>query len=85
MGRAAVEISHSVRATSAILDGEIVCLDNEGRSVFYPLMFRRDWPYFCAFDLLAVDGEDLRAWPLRERKRRLRAIMPAPRVRSRLL
>ena len=36
-----------------------------------------------AFDLLAVDGEDLRDRPLLERKRRLRAIMP--RIESRLL
>jgi bifunctional non-homologous end joining protein LigD len=78
-----VEIAHSVRAMHAVLDGEIVCLDREGRSQFYPLLFRRDWPYFYAFDLLAVDGEDLRDRPLLERKRRLRAIMP--RVTSRLL
>jgi bifunctional non-homologous end joining protein LigD len=81
----APSVPHSVRAKAAILDGKIVCLDNEGRSVFYPLMFRRDWPYFYAFDLLAVDGEDLCSWPLRERKRRLRSIMPTPRVCSRLL
>jgi ATP-dependent DNA ligase len=47
-----VEIAHSVRTMHAVLDGEIVCLDREGRSQFYPLLFRRDWPYFYAFDLL---------------------------------
>ena len=46
-------------------------------------MSRRDWPYFYAFDVLSIDGEDLRARPLVERKRRLRAIMP--RIDSRLL
>jgi bifunctional non-homologous end joining protein LigD len=35
-----------------------------------------------AFDLLAVDGEDLRALPLHQRKRALKRIMP--RVESRL-
>ena len=79
----AEKLAHSVRTMSAVLDGEIVCLDREGRSKFYPLLFRRDWPYFYAFDLLAVDGEDLRDRPLLERKRRLRAIMP--RIPSRLL
>ena len=59
-----------------MLDGEIVCLDAHGRSDCYRLMFRRDWPYFFAFDLLSVDGEDLRPLPLTERKRRLRRIMP---------
>ena len=79
----AEEIAHSVRTMSAILDGEIVCLGADGRSQFYPLLFRRDWPYFYAFDLLAVDGKDLRDRPLLERKRRLRAVMP--RIPSRLL
>jgi bifunctional non-homologous end joining protein LigD len=78
-----VEIAHSVRTHAAILDGEIVCLAPDGRSKFYDLMFRRDWPHFIAFDLLAINGEDLRARPLLERKRRLRAIMP--RIDSRLL
>jgi len=77
------EIAHSVRAHDAVLDGELVCLDVDGRSNFYKLLFRRDWPYFYAFDLLAVDGQDLRNQPLVERKRRLRAIMP--RLDSRLL
>jgi bifunctional non-homologous end joining protein LigD len=79
------EISHGVRASNAVLDGEIVCLDADGRSNFHTLLFRRDWPYFYAFDLVAVDGEDLRAWPLLERKDRLRSIMSAARVQSRLL
>jgi bifunctional non-homologous end joining protein LigD len=79
----AAEIAHSVRTNAAVLDGEIVCLGSDGRTLFYPLLFRRDWPYFFAFDLLAVDGKDLRDRPLLERKRRLRAIMP--RIESRLL
>jgi bifunctional non-homologous end joining protein LigD len=68
---------------SAVLDGEIVCLEPDGRSNFYKLLFRRDWPSFVAFDLLAVDGEDLRDRPLLERKRRLKALMP--RIDSRLV
>jgi bifunctional non-homologous end joining protein LigD len=50
---------------------------------FYRLMFRRDRPFFYAFDVLAIDGEDLRMLPLLDRKRRLRAIVP--RQPSRLL
>jgi bifunctional non-homologous end joining protein LigD len=65
-----------------VLDGEIVCLEPDGRSNLYKLLFRRDWPSFVAFDLLTVDGEDLRNRPLLERKRRLKAIMP--RIDSRL-
>jgi bifunctional non-homologous end joining protein LigD len=79
----AEEIAHSVHANDALLDGEIVCLDADGRSNFHKLLFRREWPHFFAFDLLAVNGEDLRDRPLIERKRRLKAIMP--RIESRLL
>lgn len=62
---------------SAVLDGEIICSDRHGRSNFYSLMFRRDWPHFYAFDVLSIDGENLRDWLLIERKRQLRAIMSA--------
>src|SRR5439155_7966699 len=47
------EIAHSVRANGAVLDGELVCLDSDGRSNFRKLLFRRDWPYFYAFDVLS--------------------------------
>jgi DNA ligase D-like protein (predicted ligase) len=69
-----------------ILDGEIVCLDERGRSSFRALQQRfhlenqaviaqraRDYPaYFYVFDILFLDGEDLRDRPLRERKQVLR-------------
>lgn len=65
---------------SAILDGEIVCLDGKGRSQFLDLMRRRRADaVFYAFDLLWLDGEDLRALPLIERKRRLLRLVRAGR------
>jgi bifunctional non-homologous end joining protein LigD len=70
------DIARALKAHDAVLDGEIVCLDRRGRSHFKTLLHRRDWPFFYAFDLLAVDGEDLRDWPLINRKRRLRSIIP---------
>jgi bifunctional non-homologous end joining protein LigD len=79
----AEEIAHAIRAHSAILDGEICCLEPDGTSNFRSLLFRRQWPYFYAFDLLSVDGHDMCALPLTERKARLRAIMP--KMDSRLL
>src|SRR4051812_38427324 len=79
----AEELAQAGRCSSVVLDGEICCLDSDGRSNFYRLMFRRSSPYFYAFDVLAIDGEDLTGLPLLERKRRLRAIVP--RSRSRLL
>jgi bifunctional non-homologous end joining protein LigD len=39
----AEEIAHSVRAMQAVLDGEICCLQPDGRSHFYKLMVRRDY------------------------------------------
>ena len=79
----AEEIAHAVRAHSAALDGEICCLEPDGRTHFNKLLFRREWPFFYAFDALAIDGEDLTGLPLLERKRRLLRIMPA--VECRLL
>ena len=76
-------IVESLGAGRAVLDGEIVCLDQEGRSQFYELLARRSEPYFYAFDPLWLNDEDLRERPLLERKARLRSLVPdAP---SRLL
>jgi bifunctional non-homologous end joining protein LigD len=59
----------------AVLDGEIVCLDDEGRSQFNQLLRRRGQPVFYAFDLLWLNGEDLRHLPLVRRKERLRRLI----------
>ena len=71
-----VELAHIIRCDSAVLDGEIVCFDDDGRPNFHKLLFRRDWPHFAAFDALMLDGHDLRQLPLIERKAQLKAIMP---------
>ena len=70
------ELAHSVRCNSAVLDGEIACLGPDGRSRFNHLLFRRDWPYFLGFDVLWLDGRDLRSLPLIERKAILKRIIP---------
>src|SRR4051812_15308843 len=73
----ATDIAASIRCRSAVLDGEICSLDSDGNSEFYRLMFRRERrPFFYAFDVLAVDGEDVTGLPLLDRKRRLRGIVP---------
>lgn len=63
----------------AVLDGEIVVLDDEGRSRFqllqnYQKTGRGNLIYYV-FDLLYLDGEDLRSRPLSERKKLLRQIV----------
>lgn len=62
----------SLTATDAILDGEIVCLDQHGKADFNALLFHRGEAYFYAFDLLWLNGHDLRRRPLVERKHILR-------------
>src|SRR5208283_2256506 len=60
---------------SAILDGKVVCLDGKGVSQFNRLLGRRQEPVFYAFDLLWLNGEDLRRLPLIERKERLEKLV----------
>jgi bifunctional non-homologous end joining protein LigD len=69
-------IATELRVKDAILDGEIVCLDQDGHSQFNKLIYRRGEPRFYAFDLLWLNGEDLRAWRLLDRKEALRNIVP---------
>jgi bifunctional non-homologous end joining protein LigD len=70
-------ILRELQADQAILDGELVCLNpKDGRSQFTELLHRRADPFFYAFDLLSINGEDLRGLPLLDRKRWLKAIMP---------
>jgi bifunctional non-homologous end joining protein LigD len=68
--------------TNAILDGEIVCLDRAGKSVFKELLLRKGRPRFYAFDLLWLDGEDLRKLSLVERKNRLKRLVKRSKNRS---
>ena len=76
-------LGENVQVLDAVIDGELVCLGQDGKPLFNQLLYRRGEPYFYAFDLLRLNGEDLRKEPLIERKRLLKEIMPpAP---SRLL
>lgn len=51
-------------------------LAQQGHSRFNELLFRRGVPRFCAFEVLHLNGEDLRTLPLLERKKALRKIVP---------
>jgi len=82
-------LPHHLRARQAIVDGEIAALDAQGRPSFELLQRRinvaepsaiarlaRSHPVvFYAFDLLYLDGRDLRALPLIERKKLLKEIL----------
>jgi len=69
-------IARTLEVKNAILDGELICIDAQGRSDFKMLLRRHDAPVLYAFDLLWLNDEDLRALPLMERKRRLRQLIP---------
>jgi bifunctional non-homologous end joining protein LigD len=75
-GLAAALASLPVR--SALLDGEVVALTDDGKTSFEALQRalreRAELTYFL-FDLLHLDGRDLAGEPLVERKRRLRELL----------
>jgi bifunctional non-homologous end joining protein LigD len=62
---------------NAIIDGEIVCLDEKGVSQFNWLLSgrRANQALLYVFDLLWINGVDLRRKPLMERKARLRELI----------
>jgi bifunctional non-homologous end joining protein LigD len=82
------DLPKSVHAKTAILDGEVVALDEQGRASF-SLMQRTgfrpggrrgatnaDVPVlYYAFDLLYLDGYDWRKVPLEERKKKLASLL----------
>ena len=82
-------LPHQIAAETAIVDGEIAVLDANGKSSFELIQPRihqtdpnsiahlaRKTPVkFYAFDLLYLDGYDLRSTPLLERKRALASIL----------
>jgi bifunctional non-homologous end joining protein LigD len=63
----------------AVLDGELVALDAQGRSRFQLLQNAEREKVrllYCVFDLLYRGDEDLRGRPLIERKERLEKLLP---------
>ena len=83
------DMPDSVRAETAILDGEVVALDDEGKASFSLMQQRTgfrpggkraiakaDVPVlYYAFDLIYLDGYDWRRVPLEERKKKLQTIL----------
>jgi bifunctional non-homologous end joining protein LigD len=61
----------------AILDGEVVALDSEGRQSFRDLLAGQGNLHYAAFDALWVNGKDLRSLRLTRRKRALTGLVPA--------
>ncbi|MDW9792141.1 ATP-dependent DNA ligase [Sinorhizobium meliloti] len=79
-----VDDARRLAVKTAILDGEAVVLDEKGRSDFgmlqralgrLPSAVEAGAIVFYAFDLLYLDGRDLRRLPLRERRRLLEPLV----------
>jgi len=68
-----------LRATTAVVDGEIVAIDAAGHPSFQALQHREahraHTVVFYAFDLLHLNGEDLTSKPLAERRARLPSVV----------
>jgi bifunctional non-homologous end joining protein LigD len=79
-GMRIVEALASLDCSQAIIDGEVVVLGDDGLSSFSALQAalssnRTERMFLYAFDLLHLDGEDLRQQPLVERKHRLAELL----------
>ena len=72
----AEELRDQLRGRDALLDGEVVAFDEQGRVDFRLLMRGQGRLHYVAFDLLWLNGRDLRGKRLTERKRRLEQVIP---------
>jgi bifunctional non-homologous end joining protein LigD len=75
-----IESISELKARDAIIDGEIVALDNRGLSSFqllqaFELGQERPPIFFYAFDLLRLNGKDVGGRPLTERKAALQTLL----------
>jgi bifunctional non-homologous end joining protein LigD len=71
----AKETAKAIKSPDAVLDGEVVALDERGRSRF-SLMQRGEGPLvYYVFDLLELDGEPQVDLPLRERQQKLAKLL----------
>ena len=72
-----VEAVNHLKVRSCLIDGEIVCCDERGLAVFETLRQRRNETvaFMFAFDLLELDGVDMRREPIETRKASLASIV----------
>ena len=66
-----------LKVRSCLIDGEVVCCDERGVATFQLLRHRRNEPqaFLYAFDLLELNGMDLRREPIEVRKATLSSIL----------
>jgi bifunctional non-homologous end joining protein LigD len=81
-----VEAVNHLKVRSVLIDGEVVCCDERGLAVFHVLRQRRNEAsaFLFAFDLLELDGADMRREPIEVRKATLASILRKARPGVRL-
>jgi ATP-dependent DNA ligase len=70
------QVGRLLDVDEAIIDGEVIAVDENGRPQFYELLRVPRSASYVAFDILWADGTDLRSSPLSDRRKRLQAILP---------
>jgi bifunctional non-homologous end joining protein LigD len=72
-----VEAVNHLKVRSCLIDGEAVCCDERGLAIFEKLRERRNEPdaFLYAFDLLELNGADLRREPIEVRKATLASLL----------
>src|SRR5262249_49983656 len=72
-----VETLARLRSRSCIIDGEAVACDDNGVASFNLIRYRRhdDSTFLYAFDLIELNGDDLRRDPLDVREPTLRSVL----------
>src|SRR6516165_5881496 len=68
------QVVAALAVDEAIIDGEVIVVDETGRPQFYELLRVPRRASYVAFDILWLDGTDLRSLPLAERRRRLHPV-----------
>jgi bifunctional non-homologous end joining protein LigD len=71
-----VAMGKELNVSNAVLDGEVAAVDESGMPAFYDLMKPKRQAVYFSFDLLCLNGKDLRDLPLVERKKILRSVIP---------
>jgi bifunctional non-homologous end joining protein LigD len=81
-----VEAVNHLKIRSCLIEGEVVCCDEKGVAAFQLLRHRRNEPkaFHYAFDLLELDGTDLRREPIETRKATLVSILRKSRLGVRM-
>lgn len=69
------DVCEELPVQSAIFDGELAVFDVEGRPIFRDLLSRKGVVFYAAFDILWLNGDDIRDLPLTKRKLFLKHVL----------